>query len=48
MLVTRQHAKYRKYSEWMTKPVLHKIRLKCKAWMKYKIAQSDSNNLAYM
>ena len=31
----------RKHSEWMTKPVLHKIRLKQKAWMKYKITQTQ-------
>ena len=38
----------RKHSEWMTKPVLHKIRLKRKAWMKYKITQTDSDYLAYI
>ena len=39
----------RKHSEWMTKPVLHKIRLKQKVWMKYKITrQTDSDYLAYM
>ena len=40
----------RKYSEWMTKPILHKIRLKRKVWMKYKITQTDSDHddLAYI
>ena len=38
----------RKHSEWMTKPVLHKIRLKRKVWMKHKITQSDSDYLAYI
>ena len=38
----------RKHSEWMTKPVLRKIRLKRKEWMKYKITQSDSDYLAYI
>ena len=38
----------RKHSEWMTKPVLHKIRLKWKVWMKYKITQTDSDYLTYI
>ena len=29
----------------MTKPVLHKLRLKRKAWIKYKIAQTASDYL---
>ena len=32
----------------MTKPVLHKIRRKRKAWIKYKITQADSDYLALM
>ena len=32
----------------MTKPVLYKIQLKQKMWMKYKITQTDSDYLAYV
>ena len=32
---------------WMSSSALHKIRLKRKAWMKYKIFQNDSDFVAY-
>ena len=34
-------------ASWMSPTALHKIRLKRKAWMKYKITQKDSDFIAY-
>ena len=36
-----------KVASWMSPTALHKIRLKRKAWMKYKITQKDSNFMAF-
>ena len=36
-----------KVASWMSPTALHKIRLKRKAWMKYKITQKDSDFIAY-
>ena len=35
------------HAQWLNKSVLHKIRLKHKAWNKYKITQCSSDYLAY-
>ena len=37
-----------KVASWMSPTALHKIRLKRKAWMKYKITQKDSDFMAYI
>ena len=36
-----------KGAKWMSNSALHKIKLKRKAWMKYKITQADYDFVAY-
>ena len=36
-----------KDAKWMSNAALHKIKLKRKAWIKYKITQTDSDFVAY-